>query len=58
MSEDKGTTLDINARGSWLWNAAWSIQGAIIAPRFKDYMLTLISAEKMSDDFELLQANA
>lgn len=38
---------------SWIWDAACSIRGAKDAPKYKDYILPLISAKSLSlEDFE------
>lgn len=53
MAETNGTnTLDISSLENWLWEAACSIRGAVDAPKFKDYILPLIFAKRMSDVFD------
>ncbi|MBI3760251.1 MAG: SAM-dependent DNA methyltransferase [Chloroflexi bacterium] len=44
--------LDIKTLESWLWDAACSIRGALDAPKFKDYILPLIFAKRLSDVFD------
>jgi type I restriction enzyme M protein len=47
-----GSTLDISALESWLWEAACVIRGPIDAPKYKDYILPLIFLKRLSDVFE------
>lgn len=44
--------LDIKTLEAWLWDAACSIRGALDAPKFKDYILPLIFAKRLSDVFD------
>lgn len=44
--------LDTRALENWLWQAACSIRGAVDAPKFKDYILPLVFAKRLSDVFE------
>lgn len=44
--------LDTNALGSWLWDAACTIRGALDAPKYKDYILPLIFLKRLSDVFD------
>ncbi len=44
--------LDIKTLESWLWDAACSIRGALDAPKYKDYILPLIFAKRLSDVFD------
>jgi len=44
--------LDIKTLETWLWDAACSIRGALDAPKFKDYILPLIFAKRLSDVFD------
>lgn len=46
------TGLTTNGLEGWLWDAACSIRGAVDAPKFKDYILPLIFAKRLSDVFE------
>jgi type I restriction enzyme M protein len=47
-----GSTLDISALESWLWEAACVLRGPIDAPKYKDYILPLIFLKRLSDVFE------
>ncbi|MEK7441392.1 MAG: type I restriction-modification system subunit M N-terminal domain-containing protein, partial [Chloroflexota bacterium] len=49
--------LDIKTLETWLWDAACSIRGALDAPKFKDYILPLIFAKRLSDVFDDTIAN-
>ena len=44
--------LEARALENWLWEAACSIRGAVDAPKFKDYILPLVFAKRLSDVFE------
>lgn len=44
--------LDLPTLESWLWDAACVIRGPLDAPKFKDYILPLISLKRLSDVFE------
>ncbi len=44
--------LDIKTLEAWLCDAACSIRGALDAPKFKDYILPLIFARRLSDVFD------
>ncbi len=44
--------LDTKALENWLWDAACSIRGAVDAPKFKDYILPLVFAKRLSDVFD------
>ena len=44
--------LDIKTLETWLWDAACSIRGALDAPKYKDYILPLIFAKRLSDVFD------
>lgn len=44
--------LDMPALEGWLWDAACQIRGPLDAPKFKDYILPLISLKRLSDVFE------
>jgi len=44
--------LDISALETWLWDAACQIRGPLDAPKFKDYILPLISLKRLSDVFD------
>ena len=44
--------LDIKSLETWLWDAACSIRGALDAPKYKDYILPLIFAKRLSDVFD------
>ena len=43
------TELDIKTLENWLWDAACKIRGEIDAPKYKDYILPLISLKRLSD---------
>src|SRR3954468_20367652 len=47
-----GSTLDVPALESWLWDAACQIRGPLDAPKFKDYILPLIFLKRLSDVFD------
>ena len=40
--------LDVKMLESWLWEAACSIRGAVDAPKYKDYIVTLIFVKRLS----------
>lgn len=44
--------LDIATLETWLWDAACQIRGPLDAPKFKDYILPLISLKRLSDVFD------
>ena len=44
--------LDLPALEAWLWKAACVIRGPIDAPKFKDYILSLIFLKRLSDVFD------
>jgi type I restriction-modification system DNA methylase subunit len=44
--------LDVSTLEGWLWDAARQIRGPQDAPKFKDYILPLISLKRLSDVFE------
>jgi type I restriction enzyme M protein len=44
--------LDISALETWLWDAACQIRGPLDAPKFKDYILPLVSLKRLSDVFD------
>ena len=44
--------LDIKTSENWLWEAAFKIRGDIDAPKYKDYILSLIFIKRLSDFFE------
>ncbi len=44
--------LDISTLETWLWDAACQIRGPLDAPKFKDYILPLVSLKRLSDVFE------
>src|SRR5437588_12031387 len=44
--------LDVSALESWLWDAACQIRGPLDAPKFKDYILPLVSLKRLSDVFD------
>jgi type I restriction enzyme M protein len=44
--------LSTDGMEGWLWDAACSIRGAVDAPKFKDYILPLISVKRLSDVFD------
>ncbi|MHB1006085.1 MAG: type I restriction-modification system subunit M [Chloroflexota bacterium] len=46
-----GSTLDIPALESWLWEAACIVRGPLDAPKFKDYILPLVFLKRLSDVF-------
>ena len=37
---------------SWIWDAAYSIRGAKDAPKYKEFILPLIVAKRLSDVFD------
>ena len=37
---------------SWIWDAACSIRGAKDAPKYKDYILSLIFTKRLCDVFD------
>ncbi len=37
---------------TWIWGAACSIRGEIDAPKFKDFILSLIFLKRISDVFD------
>jgi type I restriction enzyme M protein len=37
-------TMTIEALETWLWDAACVIRGPVDAPKFKDYILPLVSS--------------
>jgi len=41
--------LDISTLETWLWDAACQIRGPLDAPKFKDYILPLVSLKRLSD---------
>lgn len=43
--------LDVKTLENWLWEAACKIRGEIDAPKYKDYILPLISLKRLSDVF-------
>jgi type I restriction enzyme M protein len=45
-------TLDVAALENWLWEAACVIRGAIDAPKFKDYILSLIFLKRLSEVYD------
>jgi type I restriction enzyme M protein len=47
-----GKNLDLPALEAWLWKAACVIRGPIDAPKFKDYILSLIFLKRLSDVFD------
>ncbi|MBV9282318.1 MAG: SAM-dependent DNA methyltransferase [Chloroflexi bacterium] len=44
--------LDISTLETWLWDAACQIRGPLDAPKFKDYILPLVSLKRLSDVFD------
>jgi HsdM N-terminal domain/N-6 DNA Methylase len=44
--------LDVTTLKGWLWDAACQIRGPLDAPKFKDYILPLISLKRLSDVFD------
>src|SRR5438128_11759097 len=44
--------LDVSALENYLWDAACVIRGPLDAPKFKDYILTLIFLKRLSDVFD------
>jgi len=44
--------LDVSTLEGWLWDGACQIRGPLDAPKFKDYILPLISLKRLSDVFE------
>jgi type I restriction-modification system DNA methylase subunit len=44
--------MDISTLENWLWDAACSIRGPIDAPKFKDYILPLLSYKRLCDVYE------
>ncbi len=44
--------LDTKTLENWLWEAACKIRGDIDAPKYKEYILTLIFIKRLSDVFE------
>lgn len=44
--------LDVSTLETWLWDAACQIRGPLDAPKFKDYILPLISLKRLSDVFD------
>lgn len=48
----ENTNMDLSTLENWLWEAACVIRGAVDAPKYKDYILPLISLKRLSDVFE------
>ena len=44
--------LDISILENWLWEAACSIRGSIDAPKYKDYIIPLISHRRFRRNIE------
>jgi type I restriction enzyme M protein len=44
--------LDVSTLETWLWGAACQIRGPLDAPKFKDYILPLVSLKRLSDVFD------
>ena len=45
-------SLDIKTLENWLWEAACKIRGEIDAPKYKEYILSLIFIKRLSDVFD------
>ena len=52
LFNERARKLDINALGSWLWEAACKLHGATDAPKCEDYILPLIFLKRLSDVFD------
>jgi type I restriction-modification system DNA methylase subunit len=44
--------LDITTLENWLWEAACKIRGPVDAPRYKDYVLSLVFLKRLSEVFD------
>jgi len=45
-------TLDISTLENWLWEAACVIRGPVDAPKYKDYIISLIFYKRICDVYE------
>lgn len=54
LGQRAGSTLKENNKPleSWIWDAACSIRGAKDAPKYKDYILSLIFTKRLCDVFD------
>lgn len=52
VARDSRSKLDIPALKGWLWEAACVIRGPVDAPKFRDYILSLIFLKSVSYVFE------
>lgn len=44
--------MDVRTLEQWLWDAACEIRGPLDAPKFKDYILSLVFLKRLSDVFD------
>lgn len=52
VSVEQTGKLESRALENWLWEAACSIRGSVDAPKFKDFILPLVFAKRLSDVYD------